>query len=74
MSKTLMIAATLLTLGAGAAFAGDGDVYAQPAQQNRAPIAQQASAGQRLFPATNQPSTNVYGLFGHAGTTQGGEN
>lgn len=74
MNKTLMIAATLLTLGTGAAFAGDGDVYAAPAQVSRAPIAQQSTERQRVFPASTQQTTNIYGLFGNAGTTQGGEN
>jgi predicted small lipoprotein YifL len=74
MKKTLMIAATLLSLGTGAAFA-DGNVYAPPAQVTAATTAQQANnqQQQRLFPASTRQQTNVYGAFGYAGLG-GGEN
>jgi hypothetical protein len=63
MNKTLILAATLLTLGAGSAFAGDGDVYGPPAQvRNAAPYAQ-ANGQNRVFPAGNHAQTNVYGMF-----------
>ncbi len=74
MTKTLMIAAALLTLGVGSAFAGDGDVYAQPAQVNTTVLAQQASGQSRLFPTSTRYTTSVYSLFADPGTTQGGEN
>lgn len=63
MNKTLILAATLLSLGVGSAFAGDGDMNAQPARVDRAPVAAQASGHGRLFPATNRAQTDVYGLF-----------
>ena len=74
MNKTLMIAATLLTLGAGSAFA-DGNVYAQPAQVSSAPVAQQA-AGERttLFTSSQRPTTSIYSQFRGPGYTQGGDN
>ncbi len=74
MKKTLMIAAALLTLGVGSAFAGDGGVNAQPAQVTRAAIAQQATSHNRLFSARTAPEVSVYSAFGQSGTSQGGEN
>ena len=62
MNKTLILAATLLTLGVGSAFAGDGDVNALPAQVSSAPAAAQPSS-HRLFAASNRDQTNVYGMF-----------
>lgn len=74
MTKTLTLAAALLTLGMGAAFA-DGDVTAQPAQLDRAPIAQQATGLQaHTFAASQNRAVSVYDQFGNAGTPQGGEN
>lgn len=72
MKKTLILAATILSLGAGAAFAGDGDVYAPPAQVSNAPVSANA-AQHRLFSASSQPQTSVYGMFRGPGYTQGGE-
>jgi hypothetical protein len=72
MTKTLILATTLLTLGVGTAFAGDGDVYAQPAQVSRAAASGQASTTDRLFPADTRPATSVYPLFAHQGYPQGG--
>lgn len=63
MNKTLILAVTLLSLGVGSAFAGDGDVNALPAQVSNAPITAQASGHGRLFPAGNHAQTNVYDLF-----------
>lgn len=75
MKKTFLAAATLLTLGVGSAFAGDGDVYAQPpAPPAHAAYAQQATGQNRLFPAISRPTTSVYSLFSHPGYPQGGEN
>ncbi len=72
MNKTLMIAATLLTLGAGSAFA-DGNVPAQPAQVERAPIAQQANGHQTTLFSTQSHGVSVYSLFLDPVFTQGGE-
>jgi sorbitol-specific phosphotransferase system component IIC len=74
MFKTIMVAATMLTLGVGAAFA-DGNVTAQPATvavPQAAPA--QAHPVTRLFPASMSHATSVYELFGYAGVTQGGNN
>jgi hypothetical protein len=69
-----MIAATILTLGAGSAFA-DGNVYAPPAQVNRAPIAQQANGQQQLtFPASHRTTVSVYSQFNGGTYADGGEN
>ena len=73
MKKTLMLAATVLTLGVGSALAADGDVNALPAQVSSAPVSAQASQA-RLFPAANHAQTSVYGLFRGPGYAQGGLN
>lgn len=74
MTKTLTLAAALLTLGMGAAFA-DGDVTAQPAQLDRAPIAQQATGPRaQAFAASQDRTVSVYDQFSNAGSPQGGEN
>ena len=77
MKKTLVIAAALLSLGVGSAFAGDGDPHAQPpARVPNAATLQGNGPSQRLFPATTRHQTDVYPAFGYAegdsGTTQGG--
>ena len=74
MNKTLMIAATLLTLGAGSAFA-DGDVFALPAQVDTVQTTQQAAGQHSTFFTTSQrPTTSVYSQFRGPGYTQGGDN
>jgi hypothetical protein len=64
MKKTLMLAAVLLSMGAGAAFAGDGDVNAQPPAQVNAATLQNGGSAHRLFPATNREQVSVYSSFG----------
>jgi len=73
MKKTLILAAALLSLGTGVAFSSDGDAngWAAPAQVSGATTS--AQSGQRLLTTGNQGQTNVYGLFGSGGFTQGGE-
>ena len=71
MKKTLILAATILSLGAGAALAGDGDVYAPAAQVSSAPA--NAHSQHRLFSASSHPQTSVYEMFRGAGYAQGGE-
>ncbi len=74
MKKTLMIAATLLSLGVGSAFAGDGDPHAQPpARVPNASTLQNNAPSQRLFPATTRPQVNVYSSFNNGDFAQGGE-
>jgi hypothetical protein len=73
MNKTLIIAATLLSLSAGAAFAGDGDVYALPAQVSQTHVNAQDAPQHRLFPASTREQTDIYGLFGDgSGGLRGG--
>jgi hypothetical protein len=76
MKKTLVIAAALLSLGVGSAFAGDGDPHAQPPARTSVASAQDGQNAHRLFPATTRHQTDVYPAFGYAegdsGTTQGG--
>ena len=72
MKKTLILAATILSLGAGAALANDGDVYGQPAQINTQANANTAPQ-HRLFSASTQPQTSVYSMFRGPGYAQGGE-
>ncbi|MBN8928725.1 MAG: hypothetical protein BGO51_24680 [Rhodospirillales bacterium 69-11] len=80
MRKTMMIAAALLTLGTGAAFANDGDVFVPQldgvtVQQQQAPAtAQQQAPAHRIFATTDRATTSVYDLFSRPGYTQGGEN
>ncbi len=78
MKKTLMIAAALLTMGAGSAFA-EGYAEVLPAQVSQTQVSN-AQAGQRsgqhqtLFATTTQrPTVSVYGLFGEDGGPQGGQ-
>ncbi|MDR3536194.1 MAG: hypothetical protein P4L71_06810 [Acetobacteraceae bacterium] len=77
MKKTLMIAAALLTLGAGSAFA-EGSAEVQQAQVSHTQAAQQSSQQssqhQTVFATTTQrPTVSVYGLFGEDGGPQGGQ-
>jgi hypothetical protein len=78
VKKILLIAAAVFSIGVGSAFAGDGDVNAQPAQTNNAMTLQQGVQAHRLFPATTRSQVNVYSSFGDAGgdsgTVQGGSN
>ncbi|MBN8871613.1 MAG: hypothetical protein J0H67_02145 [Rhodospirillales bacterium] len=79
MRKTMMIAAALLTLGTGAAFANDGDVFvpqAATAQTQQAPATtqQQQNTTHRIFATSDHATTSVYSLFARPGYTQGGEN
>ena len=62
MNKTLIIAATLLTLGVGSALAGEGAVNTVPAQVSNSSVAAPAN-GHRLFEASHRAQTNVYGMF-----------
>ncbi len=72
MSKTLMIAAALLTFGVGSAFAGEDFPGRTPLPANAA-VSQQASASQsHLFATNTQGTTNVYSQFARPGWTQGG--
>jgi hypothetical protein len=73
MNKTLMIAAALLTLGVGSAFA-DGDVTALPAQTSGAAVSQHATAPQaQAYPSSTQNhEVWVYPTFRTHGYTQGG--
>ncbi|MBN8873200.1 MAG: hypothetical protein J0H67_10220 [Rhodospirillales bacterium] len=74
MRKTFAIAAVLLTLGSGAAFAGDGDVDVPQLQGAAAgqvvQPASQAAPAHRLFATQGHSETWVYPAFGYAG--QGG--
>lgn len=72
MKKTLILAATILSLGAGAALANDGDVYGQPAQISNAQVNGNA-AQHRLFSASTRPQVSVYSAFRGPGYAQGGE-
>ncbi len=72
MTKTLMIAAALLTFGVGSAFASEQFPDRTPLPANSA-VSQQASANQsRLFAANTHGTTNVYSQFSRPGYTQGG--
>ncbi|MBN8902650.1 MAG: hypothetical protein BGO51_10910 [Rhodospirillales bacterium 69-11] len=77
MKKTFAIAAVLLTLGSGAAFAGDGDVYVPQLQGAAAgrivQPAQQAAPAHRLFATQGHAETWLYPSFGYAGLG-GGQN
>jgi hypothetical protein len=75
MSKMMILAAAMLTFGAGAAFA-DGDVFALPAQTTavKTAPASKASDMHTFFTATPRNSVSVYDRFSSPGTTQGGEN
>ncbi|MBN8875808.1 MAG: hypothetical protein J0H67_23475 [Rhodospirillales bacterium] len=76
MRKTMMIAATLLTLGTGAAFANDGNVYvpqAATAQAQQAQVIPPQANAQRTFTASNHQTTTVYDLFARPGYAQGGD-
>ena len=78
MRKTMMIAAAFLTLGTGAAFANDGDVFvpqAATAQTQQAPAsAVQQGTAHRIFATSDHATTSVYSLFSRPGYSQGGEN
>ncbi|MBN8902500.1 MAG: hypothetical protein BGO51_01535 [Rhodospirillales bacterium 69-11] len=83
MRKTMMLAGLLLTLGTGAAFAGDGNVYVpqldnvvvdQSSPTVRVPVQQVPAHNRSVFAASNRPTTSVYGLFSHPGYPQGGDN
>ena len=71
MRKSLILAATILSLGAGAALAGDGDVGGLPAQVSNATATAQTSQ-HRLFSASTQPQVSVYQAF-NGGYAQGGQ-
>jgi hypothetical protein len=73
MSKTLILAAALLTFGMGAAFA-DGNVNAQPADVSHAPAVKRAATGETDAYPTTQPHRGVwvYGQFANEGFAQGG--
>lgn len=75
MNKTLILAATILTLGMGSAFAMDGNAngWAPPAQVSNAQTTSQAAGQHRLFATGGHNQTSVYGLFRGPGYTQGGE-
>lgn len=75
MQKTLILAAALMSLGMGAAFAGDGDVTAaNPPPSARAAWSGKPSGQATLFStATPHHETWVYDQFGYAGA-QGGRN
>jgi hypothetical protein len=64
MKKTLMMAAVLLSMGVGSAFAGDGDPHAQPPAQTSATMLQSSGPAHRLFPATTRNQVDVYPSFG----------
>ncbi|MDR3536195.1 MAG: hypothetical protein P4L71_06815 [Acetobacteraceae bacterium] len=72
MKKTLMIAAALLTLGAGSAFA-EGYAEVLPAQVSNATAASSANHLTAFATSTQRPTTSVYGLFGQASGPQGGQ-
>ncbi len=72
MNKTLMIAAALLTLGAGSAFA-EGYAEVLPAQVEHAPAAAPVAGHQFAFPAAQNHTVWVYGQFGQDGNAQGGQ-
>ncbi|MBN8909770.1 MAG: hypothetical protein J0H99_24950 [Rhodospirillales bacterium] len=83
MRKTMMLAGLLLTLGTGAAFAGDGDVFVpqldnvtvnQPGVTARPQMQQVPPASRGVFAASNHATTSVYGMFSHPGYPQGGDN
>lgn len=74
MRHITIIAATLLALGTTAAFAGDGDVNAQPPPVHQTQSAAQAAGQQRLFPSSTREHRNVYGLFNGGSFPDGGEN
>ncbi|MBN8907671.1 MAG: hypothetical protein J0H99_13800 [Rhodospirillales bacterium] len=79
----MMLAGLLLTLGTGAAFANDGDVFvpqvanATVVTQPGASVLPQVQAPtlrQGVFATSNRPTTSVYSLFARPGYPQGGEN
>ena len=83
MRKTMMLAGLLLTLGTGAAFANDGDVFVpqldnvvvnQSSPTVRVPTQQVPAQHRSVFAASNRPTTSVYDLFSHPGYPQGGKN
>lgn len=70
MKNTLLVAATLLSLGAGAAFANEAPVNAQAVQATQASAAnpaQPAASQHLLFSTQNRHETWVYPQFGYAG-------
>ena len=76
MTKTVLLAAALLSLGVSAAFA-DGDVKAPPAADATAAAApaHQPPIGRSDLNVTKQNSNVwVYDQFGYSGATQGGQN
>ncbi len=70
MTKTLMIAAALLSFGVGSAFAGEDFPGRTPLPANSA-ISQQAGAHSQAFAASTRQTTNVYSQFARPGYTQG---
>jgi hypothetical protein len=62
MKKTLILAAALLSLGVGSAFAGDGDPHAQPPAQ----VSSYSQSGpvHHIFAVSNHAQTSVYSQFG----------
>jgi hypothetical protein len=63
MKKTMLMAATFLALGVGAALAGDGDVNAPP-PANTQTSAQQTQSGPGLFPTSTRSEVSVQAAFG----------
>jgi hypothetical protein len=64
MKKTLLVAAALLSLGVGSAFAGDGDPHAQPPLVTSYATFSQSTQDHRLFQASTRDQVNVYSNFG----------
>ncbi len=71
MKKTLMVAATLLTLGVGSAFAADRDAGATQAQPAQTTASQPAATQRLLFPTRTSRTVDVYPQFGYAGLNGG---
>jgi hypothetical protein len=64
MKRTLMIAAALLSLGIGSAFAGDGDPHAQPPAMANAATYAAGAQSHRLFSAATHNQVSLYSSFG----------
>ncbi len=79
MSKTLSLAAVLMTLGMGAAFAADM-TNGHPAGASQAAATTTMAAGDATAHASSYPiampraTVWVYGQFAPSGTTEGGQN